>query len=90
MGLGLIQNITQSLPINNHSSINDSSVLINELKSCSNSLTYKSLSALGILFNIHNPYDHQYDSADKVPSYEVFVSFLKNCNSKKLISNYNY
>ena len=74
MGLGLIQNITQSLPINNHSSINDSSVLIDELMTCSFSFMYKQLSALGILFNIHNPYDHQYDSAEKVPSYEVFVS----------------
>ena len=62
-----------SLAINNIA-YNNSSVLFDEFKQCYYQLTYKSLSQLGLLFYIHNPYDHQYQSANQVPNYEIFVS----------------
>lgn len=67
-------NLTDSSLIINNTTYNSSSVLFDEFKQCSYQLVYKSFSQLGLLFYIHNPYDHQYQSANQVPNYEIFVS----------------
>ena len=67
-------NLTDNSLIINNTTYNSSSVLFDEFKQCYYQLAYKSLSQLGLLFYIHNPYDHQYQSANQVPNYEIFVS----------------
>jgi hypothetical protein len=42
---------------------------------CLSNMGYTSLTQLGLLFYIHNPYDHFFENANDVRNYEIWVSF---------------
>jgi hypothetical protein len=42
---------------------------------CLSQMGYTSLTQLGLLFYIHNPYDHFFENANDVRNYEIWVSF---------------
>ena len=57
----------------NVSEVNSTSIesLVGE---CAYGAFYKGLSQFGLLFYVHNPYDHFVDNARDVRNYEIWVS----------------
>lgn len=69
-------NMSFSSSLNTSSDIMISKVNLSDLGvECLTTMGYRSLTQLGLLFYVHNPYDHFFENVKDVRNYEIWVSF---------------